>query len=93
MLCLTTLRQVILHLGGIPIPAILPISKVQEAFDNKGNPLDQTLVRRANAYFDELLWFTQALTTQRRKCEADGHVQANLRGPMNGPTPMAWWIT
>ena len=67
MLCLTALRQVILHLGGIPIPAILPVSKVQESFDHQGNPLDQAFTRRANAYFDELLWFTEALATQKKR--------------------------
>lgn len=67
MLCLTALRQVIFHLGGVPIPAILPVSKVQESFDDQGNPLDPTFPQRADAYFDELLWFTEALTAQRKR--------------------------
>jgi len=45
----------------------LPVSKVQESFDNQGNPLDQAFTRRANAYFDELLWFTEALATQKKE--------------------------
>lgn len=69
MLCLTALRQVILHLGGIPIPAILPVPRVQESFDNKGNPLDQAFPRRVHAYLDELLWFTEALAAQRKRSE------------------------
>lgn len=67
LLCLTALRQVILHLGGIPIPAILPVSKVQESFDEQGKPVDQTFPQRTKAYFDELLWFTEALTAQRQR--------------------------
>jgi NAD(P)H-dependent FMN reductase len=67
MLCLTALRQVILHLGGIPIPAILPVSKVQDAFDEQGNPRDPQFQRRAKQYLDELLWFAEALAAQRRK--------------------------
>lgn len=67
LFCLTALRQVILHLGGIPIPAVLPVCKVQESFDNQGNALDQAFPRRAKAYFDELLWFTEALTAQRKR--------------------------
>ncbi len=67
MLCLTALRQVILHLGGIPIPAILPVCKVQEAFDEQGNARDLYFQRRAKEYLDELLWFTEALAVQRRK--------------------------
>ena len=67
ILCLAGLRQVILHLGGIPIPAALPVPKVQEAFDDEGNPRDQRFRQRAKIYFDELLWFTEALTAQRNK--------------------------
>jgi len=67
ILCLASLRQVILHLGGVPIPATLPISRVQEAFDNDGRPRDLKFQQRARAYFDELLWFTEALAEQRKK--------------------------
>ena len=67
MLCLAALRQVILHLGGVPIPAILPVPKVQEAFDEQGSPRDQRFLKRAKIYFDELLWFTEALKTHRNK--------------------------
>jgi len=67
ILCLAALRQVILHLGGVPIPATLPIPRVQDVFDNEGNPCDPQWNRRAQRYFDELLWFTEAMTEQRRK--------------------------
>jgi NAD(P)H-dependent FMN reductase len=67
MLCLTALRQVILHLGGIPIPAILPVPKVQDAFDEQGNSRDVQFQQRAKQYLAELLWFTEALAVQRRK--------------------------
>src|SRR2546421_2262766 len=67
ILCLTSLRQVILHLGGVPIPAALPIARVQDAFDKDGHPLDQKFDQRAKDYFNELLWFTEALAVQRRK--------------------------
>jgi len=67
ILCLTALRQVILHLGGLPIPATLPVPKVQELFSSGGSPQDRVFLQRANSYFDELLWFTEALAVQRRK--------------------------
>jgi NAD(P)H-dependent FMN reductase len=67
MLCLTALRQVILHLGGVPIPAILPVPKVQEAFDEHGNSRDLKFQERAKQYLGELLWFTEALAAQRKK--------------------------
>lgn len=77
MLCLAALRQVILHLGGIPIPAILPVSRVHEVFENQGDPLDQAFPRRVNAYLDELLWFTEALAAQRKRSEC---VDSKLKG-------------
>lgn len=73
MLCLTALRQVILHLGGVPIPAFLPVSKVQDAFDERGNLRDLQFRKRARQYLEELLWFTEALAVQRRKSTAPVH--------------------
>lgn len=66
ILCLASLRQVILHLGGVPIPATLPVPTVQNAFDNDGSPRDPKWNQRAKDYFDELLWFTKALAAKRR---------------------------
>jgi NAD(P)H-dependent FMN reductase len=67
VLCLAALRQVILHLGGLPIPATLPVPKVQEVFRSEASPQDPVFLQRANSYLDELLWFTEALAIQRRK--------------------------
>jgi NAD(P)H-dependent FMN reductase len=67
ILCLNALRQVILQMGGVPIPASLLVSKVQEAFDSEGNPTDPAFHQRAQVYFDEFLWFTEALAVQKAK--------------------------
>jgi NAD(P)H-dependent FMN reductase len=67
ILCLVSLRQVVLQMGGLPIPVSLLVSRVQEAFDSQGRPSDPAFVKRAKAYFDELLWFTEALAAQRKK--------------------------
>jgi len=56
-----------LHLGGVPIPATLPIPLVQDVFDDEGNPRDPKWNQRAKKYFGELLWFTEALSVQRSK--------------------------
>jgi len=66
-MCLFSLRQVILHLGGVPIPATLPVFRVQELFNAEGNPLDANFQKRAKDYFDELLWFTEGLASHRAK--------------------------
>jgi NAD(P)H-dependent FMN reductase len=70
ILCLTSLRQVVLQIGGVPIPASLLVSRVQEAFDSAGRPCDPAFLKRAKIYFDELLWFTEALAAQRQKSAA-----------------------
>ncbi len=67
ILCLNALRQVILQMGGVPIPASLMVSKVQEAFDPEGNPADPGFHRKAQAYFSEFFWFTEALSAHRAK--------------------------
>ena len=65
ILCLNGLRQVVLHLGGVPIPASLMVARVQESFDPEGNPTNPAFTQRAKAFFDELVWFTEALSAKR----------------------------
>jgi NAD(P)H-dependent FMN reductase len=65
ILCLDGLRQVVLHLGGVPIPASLMVGDVKESFDVEGKPADPTFTDRAGIFFDELLWFTEALSARR----------------------------
>jgi len=52
-------------MGGVPIPASLMVAQVQEAFDAEGNPTDVAFTRRAKTFFDELMWFTEALSAKR----------------------------
>jgi len=67
ILCLVSLRQIILQLGGLPIPASLLVTRVGESFDAQGRPRDPAFSKRAKAFFDELLWFTKALAAHRKK--------------------------
>lgn len=71
ILCLAALRQVILHLGGVPIPATLPVPMVQDASDNDGNPRDPKWNHRAKDYLDVLLWFTKALAAEKHTSKDD----------------------
>jgi NAD(P)H-dependent FMN reductase len=59
--CLAQLRLVCLALGGVPIPATLPVSKVEEAFDEHGGLRDPKLAARMGPFLDEMVWYTQAL--------------------------------
>jgi NAD(P)H-dependent FMN reductase len=65
--CLAQLRLVTLGMGAFPVPASLPISRVQDSFDEDGNPKDPAYEKRAKAFIDEVLWFTEAIATQKAK--------------------------
>jgi NAD(P)H-dependent FMN reductase len=60
--CLAQLRLVCLAMGGVPIPVALPVSRVDEAFDEQGGLCDSKLAARVGPFLDELVWYTQALT-------------------------------
>lgn len=65
--CLAQLRQVTLGLGAVPIPVSMTIARIQDAFDDDGNPSDPAYEKRAQGFIDELLWFTEAIAVQRAK--------------------------
>src|SRR6201993_3941047 len=58
--CLMQLRLTILALGGLPIPDALPVSRVQEAFDEEGQPRDGTWPLNLGHFIDELLFYASA---------------------------------
>jgi NAD(P)H-dependent FMN reductase len=63
--CLAQLRLVCLAMGGVPIPAALPVSLVDETFDEQGGLRDPRLAARVGPFLDELVWYTQALAHRR----------------------------
>ena len=65
--CLAQLRLVTLGMGAFPIPAVLPVSRVQDSFDDEGNALDASYEKRAAAFIDEVLWFAEAVAVQKAK--------------------------
>jgi len=43
------------------VPAMFPVPKVRDSFDEKGNPSDKTLTdKRASIFINELLWCIEA---------------------------------
>jgi NAD(P)H-dependent FMN reductase len=70
--CLAQLRLVTLGMGAFPIPAALPVSRVQSSFDAEGNSLDPSFEKRAAAFIDEVLWFAEAISVQKAKTSASG---------------------
>jgi NAD(P)H-dependent FMN reductase len=63
--CLMQLRLTILALGGLPIPDALPVSKVQELFDEQGEPREAPWLFNLRHLIDELLFYSKALAQAR----------------------------
>src|SRR3984893_1572787 len=57
--CLMQLRLTILALGGLPIPDVLPVSRVQELFNEDGHPRDETWSINLIRFIDELLFYAK----------------------------------
>jgi NAD(P)H-dependent FMN reductase len=65
--CLAQLRLVTIGMGAFPIPENLAVSRVHESFKEDGTPNDPGYEKRAAAFFDELLWFTDAIVDKKAK--------------------------
>ncbi len=69
--CLAQLRLVVLGMGALPVPAALPVSRVEESFAEDGTPLDQSYEKRAEKFIAEVLWFADAVAMRRRNAERE----------------------
>ena len=59
------LRAMLAELGMPSIPSILPIPKVQNAFDDAGVARDPATESRATRFLDEFEWYARALAAGR----------------------------
>jgi NAD(P)H-dependent FMN reductase len=60
------LRAMLCELGTPSIPSLLPIPKVQDAFDDDGHPRDEAYHKRADRFLGELEWYARALKQARQ---------------------------
>jgi NAD(P)H-dependent FMN reductase len=61
------LRMTLGELGMPSIPSLLPIPAVGDAFTEDGEPTDARFVERNAKFFDEFMWYMDALRAQRAK--------------------------
>ncbi|MFO0891347.1 MAG: NAD(P)H-dependent oxidoreductase [Isosphaeraceae bacterium] len=61
------LRAMLCELGTPSIPSLLPISRVQDVFDDENRLLDPAYLRRTSRFLDELEWYARALKTARQQ--------------------------
>ncbi len=59
------LRAMLCELGTPSIPSLLPVPRVQDAFDDDGNPHDEAYRKNAARFLDEFEWYANALKTAR----------------------------
>jgi NAD(P)H-dependent FMN reductase len=58
---ITSLQFVLWKIRAWTVPALFPVPKVREAFDENGNPTDKAATdRRAAHFIEELLWCIEA---------------------------------
>jgi len=71
-----TLRAMLAEMGMPSIPSLLPVPRVQSAFDDDGTPDDETWYKRADRFLDEFEWYATALKLARERpserSECDG---------------------
>jgi NAD(P)H-dependent FMN reductase len=60
------LRAMLCELGTPSIPSLLPVPRVQDAFDEDGGALDDSYHKRAARFLDELEWYANALKAARQ---------------------------
>jgi NAD(P)H-dependent FMN reductase len=68
---LINLRAILAELGTPSIPSAFPVSQVQNAFDDDGNPLDQAYDERVVKFLDEYEWYANALKHARSQVKLD----------------------
>jgi NAD(P)H-dependent FMN reductase len=61
------LRAMLAEMGMSSIPSILPVPRVQEAFDDDGRPRDPQWLGRADRFLGELEWYGEALRAARAR--------------------------
>ena len=63
------MQQLILSLGAFAMPQKLLVPFISKAFDETGQPLDESFVRSTDVFVQELLWFTSAISSASKKIE------------------------
>jgi NAD(P)H-dependent FMN reductase len=65
------LRPMLAEMGMSSVPSVFPIPKIQEAFDEEGNPRDPELPKKAAKFLNELDWYACALKAAREGGEKE----------------------
>lgn len=61
------LRAMLAEMGMSSIPSIMPVPKINQSFDEEGNPDDEAYHKRAKRFLDEFEWYAEALKAKRKE--------------------------
>jgi NAD(P)H-dependent FMN reductase len=77
---LVNLRGILAELGTPSIPSAFPVPHIGKAFDNDGNPLNETYNDRVIKFLDEYEWYANALRNARNqeKCDQEAPTQQQM---------------
>jgi NAD(P)H-dependent FMN reductase len=77
---LVNLRGILAELGSPSIPSSMPVSRIQSAFDNEGNALDERYEKSVVQFLDEYEWYARALQAARRResCNTESPTQQQM---------------
>jgi NAD(P)H-dependent FMN reductase len=78
-----TLRCMLAEMGMASIPSLMPVPRVQAAFDEEGRPGDVAWFERADRFLTEFEWYAGAMQAARRKPCQRGECDAQSAGPGN----------
>ena len=76
-----TLRCMLAEMGMSSIPSILPIPRVQAAFNENDAANDDGLRKRTDKFMAELEWYARALKKARNKPDERSECEAQAAGP------------
>lgn len=76
-----SLRAMLAEMGMSSIPSLLPIPRVQDAFDDEGIPQDDSYYERADKFLTELEWYANALKVARENRCARSEYDAPVTKP------------
>jgi NAD(P)H-dependent FMN reductase len=63
----TDMQQLVLSLGGFPMPFKLLIPTVQHVFDEEGKLIDEFLSKSFDKFVHEYAWFAEAIADRKAK--------------------------
>jgi NAD(P)H-dependent FMN reductase len=76
----SNMRGILAELGSPAIPSAMPVSKIQSAFDDEGNALDERYEKSVVRFLDEYEWYARALQAERmrERCGVESPTQQQL---------------